>query len=31
MTTFFRQYKKRYYQIVGEAIDTRDDTLVVVY
>ena len=31
MTTFFRHYKNRYYQIVGEALDTRDDTLVVVY
>ena len=28
MTTFFRHYKNRYYQIVGEALDTRDDTLV---
>ena len=31
MTTFFRHYKNRYYQIVGEALDTRDDTLVIVY
>ena len=31
MTTFFRHYKNCYYQIVGEALDTRDDTLVVVY
>lgn len=31
MTTFFRHYKNRYYQIVGEALDTRDDSLVVVY
>lgn len=31
MTTFFRHYKNRYYQIAGEALDTRDDSLVVVY
>ena len=31
MTTFVRHYKNRYYQIGGEALDTRDDTLVVVY
>lgn len=31
MTAFFRHYKGRYYQIVDEALDTRDDSLVVVY
>ena len=31
MATFFRHYKNRYYQLVGEALDTRDDTLVIVY
>lgn len=31
MTTFFRHYRNCYYQTVGEALDTRDDTLVVVY
>ena len=31
MTTFFRHYQNRYDQIVGEALDTRDDTLVIVY
>ena len=31
MNPFYRHYKKRYYQIVGEALDTRDDSLVLVY
>ncbi len=31
MTSFFRHYKGRYYQVAGEALDTRDDTPVVVY
>lgn len=31
METFYRHYKDRYYQIVGEALDTRDDSLVVIY
>lgn len=31
MTTFFRHYKGHYYQVAGEALDTRDDSLVVVY
>ncbi|MEG1610663.1 MAG: DUF1653 domain-containing protein [Bilophila sp.] len=31
MAVFYRHYKDRYYQLVGEALDTTDDSLVVVY
>lgn len=31
MSTFYRHYKDRYYQVVGEALDTCDDSLVIVY
>ncbi len=31
MTPFFRHYKGRYYQIIDEGLDTRDDSLVIVY
>ncbi len=31
MTPFYRHYKNRYYQVVGEALDTRDDSRVLVY
>lgn len=31
MKGFYRHYKGRNYQVVGEALDTRDDSLVVIY
>ena len=31
MPLFYRHYKGRYYQVVGEALDTRDDSIVIVY
>lgn len=31
MAAFYRHFKGRYYQVVGEALDTRDDGVVVVY
>lgn len=31
MTLFYRHYKGHYYQVVGEALDTQDDSIVIVY
>lgn len=31
MSLFYRHYKGGYYQVVGEALDTRDDSIVVIY
>lgn len=31
MKGFYRHYKGRNYQVVGEALDTRDDSIVVIY
>lgn len=31
MDVFFRHYKNRYYQLIGEALDTSNDSMVVVY
>lgn len=31
MHIFYRHYKGRYYQVVGEALDTQDDSMVIVY
>lgn len=31
MNPFYRHYKGRFYQVVGEALDTRDDGPVIVY
>lgn len=31
MNPFYRHYKGRFYQVVGEALDTQDDSVVVVY
>ena len=31
MSLFYRHYKGGYYQVVGEALDTQDDSIVVIY
>lgn len=31
MNAFYRHYKQRYYQVVGEALDTQNDSHVIVY
>ena len=31
MSLFYRHYKGRYYQAVGEALDTQDDSIVIIY
>ena len=31
VSLFYRHYKGGYYQVVGEALDTQDDSIVVIY